>query len=173
MRKLLDAPTLPRTQDNCGKLVAHEHDFTGNVEMVDRLSREKRSKVMSHIRSFGNRTTELRLMQIMKDHGIIGWRRHLPLPGRPDFAFKAEKVAVFVDGCFWHGCPRCYQAPTSNASFWAEKLAGNRTRDKRITSELRAVGWGVLRLWEHDLRHADRVAARLQRALRRPPERHS
>lgn len=141
--------------------------FELEAGMADMWSAAKRSDVMSRIRSFGNRTTELRLIQIMKEHRITGWRRHQPLPGRPDFAFRPEKVAVFVDGCFWHGCPKCYQAPTSNSTFWKDKVTGNRARDKRVTSELRASGWRVLRLWEHDLRQPGRAVARLRRALGR------
>lgn len=135
--------------------------------MADMWSAAKRSDVMSRIRSFGNATTELRLIRIMREHRISGWRRHQPLPGRPDFAFRPEKVALFVDGCFWHGCPLCYRAPTSNASFWAQKVARNRAHDKKIVLELRAAGWRVLRLWEHDLRQPNRAAARIRRVLRR------
>jgi len=73
--------------------------------MADVFSKTKRSAVMAAIRSRGNKDTEMKLAAITRTHGITGWRRHLPLPGRPDFAFRKERVAVFVDGCFWHGCP--------------------------------------------------------------------
>jgi DNA mismatch endonuclease (patch repair protein) len=102
--------------------------------------------------------------------GIAGWRRHQSLPGRPDFTFKAERLVVFVDGCFWHGCPRCYKAPATNAAFWEEKLATNRRRDRRVSSALRARGWSVIRLWEHELGSLTALArvARKMKARQNP-----
>jgi DNA mismatch endonuclease (patch repair protein) len=73
------------------------------------------------------------------------------LPGRPDIAFPRAKVAIFVHGCFWHGCPEHCNMPKSNAGFWAEKFQRNRARDERKTQELNAAGWRVLVLWEHDV----------------------
>jgi DNA mismatch endonuclease, patch repair protein len=107
-----------------------------------------RSRIMSAVRSTGNRTTEQALASLLRKHGLRGWRRHLPLPGRPDFAWPKERVAVFVDGCFWHGCPRCYRAPRHNARFWKEKVEANRRRDVRVARQLRRQGWSVLRVWE-------------------------
>jgi DNA mismatch endonuclease, patch repair protein len=127
-----------------------------------------RSRLMSRVRSRNNKSTELRLLAIMRKHNLRGWRRHLPLPGSPDFVFRSAKLVIFVDGCFWHGCPRCYKAPRSNAAFWAKKVAYNRTRDLRISRELRSQGWAVLRMWEHSLRAESRVASRILRAVTRP-----
>jgi DNA mismatch endonuclease (patch repair protein) len=73
---------------------------------------------MARVRSRGNKATELKLVSFLRSEGMVGWRRHLPLPGKPDFAFPKQKVAVFVDGCFWHGCPKCYTRPKSNLKFW-------------------------------------------------------
>lgn len=123
-----------------------------------------RSRTMAAIRGKGNRTTELRLAAALRFFRFRGWRRHLPLPGRPDFAWPALKVALFVDGCFWHGCPRCYKAPKHNAAFWQEKLEGNRRRDRRVTRELRARGWQVLRVWECKV-GTPATLARLRRAV--------
>jgi DNA mismatch endonuclease (patch repair protein) len=78
---------------------------------MDVFTQKKRSEVMSRIRGKGNEKTEVRLAKLMRKAGIRGWRRHLPIPGRPDFSFRQQKVAVFVDGCFWHGCPRCFRLP--------------------------------------------------------------
>jgi DNA mismatch endonuclease (patch repair protein) len=78
---------------------------------------------MRGIRSRGNATTEMRLSRILRKHRIIGWRRHLPVEGRPDFVFPVEKVAVFVDGCFWHGCVRCCTSPKHNSDYWEQKIA--------------------------------------------------
>lgn len=136
--------------------------------MADIYSAAKRSDVMGRVRSSSNASTELRLIEVMKQHGITGWRRHQALVGKPDFTFRRERVVVFVDGCFWHGCPKCYRAPTSNETYWSAKVARNRARDKRVTDELRREGWRVLRLWEHDLRtRPAAVAKRVRRALGR------
>lgn len=73
---------------------------------------------------------------------------------RPDFIFSGIKLAVFVDGCFWHGCPDHYVRPrSSNAAFWASKLSQNVTRDERQLKRLQAEGWRVLRVWEHEVEH--------------------
>ena len=81
---------------------------------------------------------------------------------RPDFVFARQRVAVFVDGCFWHGCRWHGTQPQGNAAFWAKKLAGNKARDRRVNRVLRHRGWRVLRVWEHGLRDADRVAKDLK-----------
>ena len=135
--------------------------------MPDIFSKRKRSAVMALIRSRGNKATELRLIAIFRAHSITGWRRHRPLFGKPDFVFPALKLAVFVDGCFWHGCPIHGTRPKTNAAFWGKKISTNRTRDRLVTRTLRARGWRVLRIWEHALmrRHERRLLARLHRAL--------
>ena len=86
---------------------------------------------------------------------------------RPDFVFPKRKVAVFVDGCFWHGCPKCYVRPKQNRKFWDAKREGNMARDRRQSRALRAAGWTVLRLWEHELakKREKRLLARLRRWL--------
>ena len=107
-----------------------------------------RRRIMQAIRGRGNRTTEIRLSVMLRAYGLRGWRRHAPLPGRPDFVWPHERVAVFVDGCFWHGCPKCYRPPSKNTAFWRAKLESNRHRDRRVSRQLRAQGWKVLRIWE-------------------------
>ena len=131
--------------------------------MPDVFTKKKRSVVMSLIRSRGNRDTELRLITIMRAHRLTGWRRNWPLFGKPDFVFPKLKLAVFVDGCFWHGCPLHATAPKTNATFWRKKLSANRTRDRLVTRTLRQLGWRVLRLWEHELkrRHEHKLMRRL------------
>ena len=134
--------------------------------MADIFTKAKRSEVMGRVRSRGNAATELRLIAIFRLHGITGWRRNRPLFGRPDFVFPTERVAVFVDGCFWHGCPRHYNAPASHAAFWRRKLVANRTRDRLVTLTLTQAGWTVVRVWEHALKgDGGRVAARVMRVL--------
>lgn len=125
----------------------------------------ERSRLMSRVRSQNNKSTELRLLAILRANKLGGWRRHLSLPGSPDFVFKSANLVVFVDGCFWHGCPKCYKAPGNNAAFWAEKVEYNRRRDRRINRILRSRGWRVLRVWEHSLKKPDTVAARIRMSI--------
>jgi DNA mismatch endonuclease (patch repair protein) len=122
---------------------------------------------MSRIRSRNNRDTELLFASLLRKHHISGWRRHLPLEGRPDFTFKSERLTVFIDGCFWHCCPKCGNMPANNAAFWKRKLRGNKLRDQRVNRLLRADGWHVLRIWEHDLRRGASVIAKLRSRLSR------
>jgi DNA mismatch endonuclease (patch repair protein) len=77
------------------------------------------------------------------------YRLNVKLPGRPDFVLPRHKIAVFVDGCFWHGCPDHYQAPATRADFWLKKLEGNRRRDSMVAEQLSEAGWRVVRVWEH------------------------
>lgn len=121
--------------------------------------------MMSKIRGKGNKETELALIKFLRAARLTGWRRHLPLPGKPDFAFRRQRVAVFVDGCFWHQCPRCSNKPAQNREFWAKKLGGNVERDRRADKRLAEKGWRVVRVWEHELRDADAVVRRLRKAL--------
>ena len=92
---------------------------------------------------------------------------HQPVPGHPDFIFRRERLAVFVDGCFWHGCPKHGRKPGSNRGYWLPKLRHNRERDTAVKLTLCSTGWTVIRLWEHDLANPDGCAARISRALRR------
>lgn len=123
----------------------------------------ERSYVMSCIRGRGNKSTELIMLFILRQYKLKGWRRHQPLQGRPDFCFPKNKIVIFVDGCFWHGCPKCYKAPRKNIAFWAKKVARNIQRDKRNTRVLRKQGWSVLRFWEHGLMNMGTVAKRIMR----------
>jgi len=137
--------------------------------MPDVFITAKRNAVMSLIRGSGNKDTGLRLMALFREHGITGWRRNQTLKGKPDFVFRRERVVVFVDGCFWHGCPKPKHAPLpkTRAEWWAAKLARNKARDLEVTKALRKLGWRVVRIWECDLprKHWPRIARRLGRAL--------
>lgn len=119
--------------------------------MSDVFSKTKRSAVMSRIRSYGNKETELALVSIFRKNRISGWRRQHSIFGRPDFVFPKKRVVVFVDGCFWHYCPLHGNLPKGNNGFWSIKLANNVKRDKLVTKTLRDQGWSVLRVWEHEL----------------------
>lgn len=149
--------------------------------MPDVFTKAKRSEVMSLIRSHGNAATELRLVKLMREHRVTGWRRQVALtvhPSntqrvkvRPDFVFRRERAAVFVDGCYWHGCPRHYRRPKGNRKFWDAKIERNQARDRLVTRALRKAGWKVLRIWECALakKRQNSTLARLQRALGRTP----
>lgn len=97
---------------------------------------------MSRIRGSGNKATELRMIALFRAHGITGWRRKQAVFGKPDFTFPRARVAVFVDGCFWHGCPKPKHAPLpkNRAEWWAAKLIRNKLRDQRARelSDIRA-----------------------------------
>jgi len=137
--------------------------------MADTMTPQRRSKLMSKIRGRGNYSTELRLAKLLKEEGITGWRRHLKLLGRPDFAFLKQRVFIFVDGDFWHGNPRTYKPPKSNTKFWLQKVKYNRKRDREISRHLKDKGWKVLRVWESDLRRKpSRCLARIIRVLKIP-----
>jgi len=123
-----------------------------------------RSELMSRVRSRGNESTEKSLAKLLRSQGISGWRRHVPLPGTPDFAFQKYRIAVFVDGCFWHGCPACYSKPKTNAAFWKSKIASNQERDRKVCLLLRKSGWKVLRLWECQIKRRPEIA--LTRVIR-------
>jgi DNA mismatch endonuclease (patch repair protein) len=106
---------------------------------------------MSRIRGRGNKDIELVLAKLFRIHKITGWRRHQKVFGKPDFIFAGLRFALFVDGCFWHGCPKHCKMPAGNRVFWKGKFAANKARDRRVNRELRKLGWKVLRIWEHDL----------------------
>lgn len=122
---------------------------TNNV--ADTLTRLQRSKRMSLVRSLGNRSTELRLASLFRKNQITGWRRHAGVFGKPDFVFQTSRVAIFVDGCFWHCCPLHSRTPKTRIQFWKRKLTANVKRDRLVARKLRALGWCVIRIRECEL----------------------
>lgn len=144
--------------------------------MADFLSVPQRSALMATIRSRGNMRTELVLVALLRAGSISGWRRHAvirdgnPKSGkrrtvRPDFVFYTARVAVFVDGCFWHGCPRHYRMPRSNRPFWLRKMRCNRKRDRTTDRWIEQRGWKVVRIWEHSLKRPSLVIKKVTRAV--------
>ncbi len=129
---------------------------------------EKRSRTMSAIRGKHNRTTELRLRMAFIRKGIRGWKLHVTeLPGNPDFYFEGKRLAVFVDGCYWHGCPKCGHIPKTRSRFWEAKISRNQQRDRQKRMELRKMGISTIRIWEHELRdrlNIDRVLTEIYKA---------
>ena len=119
--------------------------------MADFLSKEKRSKVMSAVRSKGNETTEVAMIKVFRENKIVGWRRDYNLQGKPDFVFPNEKLVVFVDGCFWHGHTCLKPRDSLKEGFWKEKIERNIKRDKLVNKVLKAESWEVIRVWECEI----------------------
>jgi len=135
---------------------------------TDSLSPTERSARMARVRGAGNKSTEGLVEAALVKNGIDGWEKHPKgLTGKPDFYFPAQRVTVFVDGCFWHACPTCNRnVPTTRKEFWRDKIDGNRRRDNRQRLLLRRQGYHVMRVWEHQLR-ADTWLKLLRSMLRR------
>jgi DNA mismatch endonuclease (patch repair protein) len=151
---------------------------------MDKVDSSTRSRIMSMVRGSGNKSTEWRLRAWLIGAGIKGWKLGVrsKLPGRPDFIFPRTLIAIFVDGCFWHGCRICARrrkSPRTNATFWRTKIRANMVRDRRQNLKLRRLGWTVIRLAEHRLTgSAAPVLERIKQTLavhgtgngtRRPP----
>jgi DNA mismatch endonuclease (patch repair protein) len=134
--------------------------------VADVFSVRKRSEIMSRVKSRGNKATELRLVEVFRTYKIKGWRRRARLFGNPDFIFPAWRLAVFVDGCFWHGCPTHGEFPKTNRQFWHSKLARNKKRDRLVNKILKDMGWKTLRFWQHDLNRPEWVVGRLSRLVK-------
>lgn len=123
-----------------------------------------KSEQMSRVRT-RNTAPEVKLRRALWHEGYR-YRKHPPVPGKPDFVFTSARLAVFVDGCFWHGCPDHGSLPATNREFWERKLARNVARDLAVTEQLQALGWRVLRIWEHTIeRNLDTAVEDIRRVL--------
>ena len=132
--------------------------------MPDVFSKKKRSEIMSKIRS-KNTKTEVEFRKKVWAAGLRYGLYSKKLPGKPDLVFASKKVAVFIDGCFWHKCPKCFKRPASNKKYWDWKIQYNVDKDKRISRELRKLGWEVVRFWEHDTKkNSDKCIERIKRS---------
>lgn len=121
---------------------------------MDKISKEQRSKNMSAIRSKGNKSTEIEFIQLLRKNKITGWRRHKKgAYGSPDFLFAKYKLAVFVNGCFWHGCRKHCKMPKTNKKYWGAKIERNKKRDRKVRKYYKDKEWDVLRFWEHDVKN--------------------
>jgi len=125
--------------------------------MADVFDKAKRSAVMRNIRSKGNKSTELALVEFFREQRITGWRRGYPVKGHPDFVFLSKRVAVFVDGCFWHGHDCRNRCPKENEEYWSSKISRNMKRDKTVTEMFTSRGWTVARIWECELKKNKRA----------------
>lgn len=110
-----------------------------------------RSRLMSAVKGRGNKTTELKFRMALIRAGISGWKMHKKIIGNPDVFFPNYKIAVFLDGCFWHGCPRCGHIPKTNRAYWSAKIYKNKERDLKKAEALTKEGYIVVRFWEHEL----------------------
>jgi DNA mismatch endonuclease (patch repair protein) len=123
--------------------------------MTDVFSKQKRSEVMRSVKSKGNKSTEEKLIQLFRINKISGWRRNYKVFGHPDFVFPGKKIAVFADGCFWHGHKCRNVTPADNAEYWLNKIQRNIQRDKSVTQALKKEGWSVVRIWECEIKRGD------------------
>lgn len=126
------------------------------IRMADVFDARKRSEIMSKVHSKNNRSTELMLIQFFKENNIVGWKRNYPVKGHPDFVFLDKKIAIFVDGCFWHGHDCRNTRPSDNADYWTKKRERNMKHDKEITALFERRGWIVIRIWECELKKKNR-----------------
>lgn len=124
--------------------------------MADVFSSDKRSEIMKKVKLAGNKTTELQMIKAFHELKISGWRRHYDVKGHPDFVFPKKRVAVFVDGCFWHGHDCRNTRPENNKDFWEKKRDRNIRHDQEITSRFESRGWTVIRVWECELKKKNR-----------------
>jgi DNA mismatch endonuclease (patch repair protein) len=139
----------------------------GKHKVTIKESPLQRSKIMSSVKSRGNASTELKMVALLRANRLSGWRRHANIAGRPDFSWFKIKVALFVDGCFWHKCPHCYRKPKSNIAYWRSKVGLNKKRDLKVNRYLRLMGWTVIRVWECQISQ-HRTINRIRKALHEP-----
>jgi len=118
--------------------------------MGDIFTPEKRSEVMSKIRS--KWTTPERTVHNYLKGRKIRHKMHPAISGSPDITIDDSGIAVFVHGCFWHGCPKCYRKPKTNRKFWSTKMENNAKRHRRNVSRLQKDGWSVVTIWEHEIK---------------------
>ncbi len=116
--------------------------------MADVFSKEDRSGIMRKVKSSGNKSTEIKLIQYFKSHRITGWRRNYQVKGHPDFVFLDRHIAIFVDGCFWHGHDCRNTRPADNTEYWEKKRRRNIEHDNAVTALFEQRGWTVIRIWE-------------------------
>ena len=135
--------------------------------MADIFSKCKRSDIMKKVRPSGNKTTELKLIEYFSANNITGWRRNYKVKGHPDFVFLDRKIAIFVDGCFWHGHDCRNTRPADNADYWNKKRERNIEHDKEITKLFEQRGWTVIRIWECELKKKNREILDSKMALLR------
>lgn len=136
----------------------------GKHKITAKESKAQRSKTMAAVKSRGNLSTELKMRKLLRVNKLAGWRRQADIVGTPDFAWPKEKIALFVDGCFWHKCPHCFRQPKSNMNYWIRKIESNKKRDRRVNKVLRLGGWKIIRVWECKISQRGTIG-RIRKAL--------
>jgi len=132
---------------------------------MDKLPKNQRSEVMRKVKG-KNTKLEYQVIEILLSHGIKRFKVHQPgILGSPDIVLLKEKIVIFIDSCFWHGCPKHLRMPKTNQKYWNSKIGKNVIRDIRIRAKLRRQGWSVLRIWEHDVRNPLKVVRKITRTL--------
>ena len=133
--------------------------------MTDVLTPEQRKYNMSRIRG-KNTGPEKKLRSLLWSRNIRGYRLHYTLDGKPDIVFTRRRIAIFIDGCFWHKCPLDFQEPETRKEFWMKKIDANVERDKKVNEQLKLEGWIVLRFWEHEMRkNPDDVVRKIKNVI--------
>lgn len=133
---------------------------------MDTFDPATRSRVMASVKSSGT-GLETKFLALLAGAGISGFETQATgLPGKPDVIFAEKRIAVFVDSCFWHGCPLHLRRPSSNSDYWNAKINRNVARDRKKRAELRKSGWKVVRVWEHEMKFPAKVVAKIRRSLR-------
>ena len=132
---------------------------------MDTFSPKQRSRIMSLVHSRGNKSTEIKFIKLLEERKITGWRRCFKIAGNPDFVFPKKRIAIFIDGCFWHGCPQHLRLPATNKKYWRQKVANNMLRDSRINKLLKVRGWKIFRFWEHELRDLKKQGSNKLRSI--------
>lgn len=146
--------TILDIQFNTNRFTCHKHVIVNLVLkrelLVDNLSKEKRGRVMASIRG-KDTEPEITIRKLLWKEGVRYRIHNKSIYGTPDISIKTDRIAIFIDGCFWHGCKRCYKEPKSNVGFWRKKILDNRKRRIKVRSQLRRGGWNVQEFWEHQV----------------------
>jgi DNA mismatch endonuclease (patch repair protein) len=129
--------------------------------MADVFSKDQRSSIMRQVKGSRNKSTEIKLIHIFKELSIKGWRRNYRLFGKPDIVFIQSKLAIFIDGCFWHGHNCRNTKPKDNQEYWTQKINRNIQRDNLVNDHLTKKGWTVIRFWECELKNTKTIQDRL------------
>ncbi len=117
---------------------------------MDNLTQEQRIKCMSNIRSKWT-DQEVKIHNHLKGNKIHH-EMHPNLPGKPDILLKQSNTVIFLHGCFWHKCPKCYKEPKSNKKYWIPKIENNVSRYRKISRSLKKEGYNILKIWEHQIK---------------------
>mgnify|MGYP005851435249 FL=1 len=134
--------------------------------MTDVLTKKQRSYNMARIKS-KNTGPELVLRKLLSKNKVRGYRLHYKIFGNPDLVFPEKRLAIFIDGCFWHKCPVCFIKPTSHVKFWEQKIRNNLKRDKEVNKFLAKNNWKVLRIWEHEIeKNPEKICLKIIKLLK-------